>query len=69
MPKVRAITKCFIDNALREEGEVFEYNGAKNVCVESLDAVTVPESEEPQPERRKPGRPRKASASTDGEMG
>ena len=36
MPKVKANVKCFIDNSLREEGDVFEYNGPPNSCV-SLD--------------------------------
>jgi hypothetical protein len=28
--KVRALVTCFIDNGLRKEGEVFEYNGSAN---------------------------------------
>ena len=27
MAQVKAIAKCFIDNSIREEGDVFEYNG------------------------------------------
>ena len=30
MPQVKAVTKCFIDNSIREEGDVFEYNGVQN---------------------------------------
>jgi hypothetical protein len=30
MPQVKAVTKCFIDNSIREEGDVFEYNGVPN---------------------------------------
>ena len=39
MAQVRAIRKCFIDNALREEGSVFEYEGPKNTNVEYLDGA------------------------------
>ena len=30
MAQVKAKTVCFIDNALRQEGDVFEYNGVQN---------------------------------------
>ena len=33
MAQVKAKVKCFIDNTLREEGDVFEYNGVPNGCV------------------------------------
>lgn len=36
MAKVKARFKCFIDNALREEGETFDYNGPENECVEEI---------------------------------
>ncbi len=35
--KVRVLIKCFVDNAIREEGEVFEYNGQTNDCLEPID--------------------------------
>jgi len=33
MAQVKAKVKCFIDNSIREEGDVFEYNGVPNDCV------------------------------------
>jgi len=58
--RVRAIKKCFIDNAIREEGDVFEYNGPRNTNVVSLDdGVQEQESFAAEPDRKKPGRPRK----------
>ncbi len=58
--RVKATKRCFIDNVLRDEGDVFEYNGPANVCVESLDAPADDRHDGmAEPERRKPGRPRK----------
>ena len=34
MPMYKALVKCFVDNSIREEGGVFEYNGDSNACVE-----------------------------------
>lgn len=64
MSKVKAIRKCFIDNTLREEGDVFEYNGPNNKHLEYLDRVEVaviePEAvSSPAPRPR--GRPRKVT--------
>lgn len=39
MSLYRAKVKCFIDKSLREEGEVFEYCGPRNGCIESLSKV------------------------------
>lgn len=36
MAQVRAKTLCFVDNGLRQEGDVFEYNGVKNSNLEYL---------------------------------
>jgi hypothetical protein len=36
--KVRANRVCFVDNGLRQEGDVFEYNGPPNGCVDPIDA-------------------------------
>lgn len=36
--KVRANRVCFVDNGLRQEGDVFEYNGPPNECVDPVDA-------------------------------
>lgn len=38
MARFRALVKCFVDNSLREEGDVFEYNGPANPNLEPLDA-------------------------------
>jgi hypothetical protein len=40
--QVRVIRKSFIDNALREEGEVFSYNGPRNTNVEPIDGSWEP---------------------------
>lgn len=37
MARVRAIRLCFVDNGLRKEGDVFEYNGRRNANLEYLD--------------------------------
>lgn len=44
--KVRAIVKCFVDNGIREEGEIFEYNGPKNPNLEVVDGKTKAKAEE-----------------------
>ena len=42
MPRYRAKVKCFVDNSLREEGDVFEYNGPENGNLELADAEEAP---------------------------
>ena len=37
MPMYRAKVLCFVDNGLREEGAVFEYNGPPNTNLERAD--------------------------------
>jgi hypothetical protein len=37
MAQVRAIRICQVDNSLRQEGDVFEYNGPENGNLEYLD--------------------------------
>jgi hypothetical protein len=61
MPKYRATVKCFIDNTIREEGEVFEYNGPEIEILTPVDADGGDEQVAAEPERRKPGRPRKVA--------
>jgi len=39
MPKVRATEKCFVDNALREAGDVFNYDGPATPFLEPLEPV------------------------------
>lgn len=47
MAQVRAKTKCFVDNGIRNEGDVFEYDGPKNTNLEYLKgAPKVSEVEE-----------------------
>lgn len=43
MPKVKAKARCFIDNALREAGDVFDYSGEPTSCMEVVEEKT-PES-------------------------
>ena len=63
MPKHRAEVRCFIDNAIREAGEIFNYDGPPSAIL-----TLVEQAEEPQEiERRKPGRQKKqAIGSGDG---
>lgn len=46
MPQVRANRVCFVDNGLRQKGDVFEYNGPPNACLDTLDAPKAPETED-----------------------
>jgi hypothetical protein len=61
MAKVKAKVLCFIDNHLRQEGEVFEYSGVRNTNLEYLDAEIVEAGKEEQPVRKL----RRPKASTD----
>ena len=47
MAQVKAIAKCFIDNSIREEGDVFEYNGAPNTNVVLVGAAVAEVANEP----------------------
>lgn len=44
MPRYRAMVKCFVDNSLRDEGDVFEYNGPANPNLELADADEAPKA-------------------------
>ena len=46
MPQVRANRTCFVDNGLRQEGDVFEYNGPPNACLSPLAPASAPTSDE-----------------------
>ena len=62
MPKYRAKVKCFVDNGLREVGDVFEYNGPHNTNLERIGSEPEPvEQEDSAPALRRPGRPRKTA--------
>lgn len=49
---VRAITRCFVDNGLREVGTVFDYNGPPNG---NLKPVKAEAAEESRPDELPPG--------------
>jgi hypothetical protein len=57
MAKVKAKVLCFVDNGLRNPGDVFEYKGPYNHHLEYLDVVEAnPDptpSDVPQPRLRK----------------
>ena len=40
--KVRAKVKCFVGHAVREAGEVFDYDGPNNGCLEEIKAAAAP---------------------------
>jgi len=62
MAKVKAKVLCFIDNTLRQEGEVFDYAGPPNGCVELFDHSDGADEQAPAPKLR-PGRKPKAEVS------
>ncbi|CAB4164192.1 hypothetical protein UFOVP832_1, partial [uncultured Caudovirales phage] len=41
MAQVRAKTLCFVDNGMRQAGDVFEYDGPKNTNLEFLKGAPV----------------------------
>lgn len=51
--KVRAKVKCFVGNTLRTEGEIFEYEGPENACLEEIGGAPKPAAVKP----AKPGKP------------
>lgn len=42
MPQYRAKVKCYVDNGIREEDEVFEYNGPENGNLELVSGKPAP---------------------------
>jgi len=54
MPQVKAVTKCFIDNSIREEGDVFEYNGVQNSNVVLVGAAEEKVANEPAVKQKSP---------------
>ena len=67
MARVRAKVVCFVDNSLRKEGEVFEYNGPHNGNLDYIDKPAVQEDHEPAvtPVVRRRGRPARELQSDD----
>jgi len=56
MPRYRALERCFIDNCLRNEGDIFEYTGPRKRFLEPVDGgVASPEpvavADEPQAQK------------------
>jgi hypothetical protein len=54
MAQVKAKTVCFIDNALRQEGDVFEYNGVPNSNVVLVGAAEEKVANEPAVKQKSP---------------
>lgn len=54
MAQVKAKTVCFIDNALRQEGDVFEYNGVPNPNVVLVGAADDGMADEPKVKQKSP---------------
>jgi len=52
MPMYRAKVKCFVDNGLREEGDVFEYNGPPNTNLERADGKSEEAEAAPKAQRK-----------------
>lgn len=61
MARHKALVTCFVDNCLRHEGEVFQYNGPKTDVLEPLDAPEEPHEE---PTERKLRRKTRAEVSS-----
>ena len=38
--RVKATVKCYIDNSIREEGEIFEYSGVPDLHLVPVDVET-----------------------------
>ena len=41
MAQVRAKTLCFIDNGLRNEGDIFEYNGGTELLYDGFGSIIM----------------------------
>ena len=54
MAQVKAKIVCFIDNALRQEGDVFEYNGVPNSNVVLVGAADDGMADEPKVKQKSP---------------
>lgn len=69
MAKVRALRVCFVANGLRQEGDVFEYDGPRNTNLEYLDgepaAVEAESIDEPADKPAKKWAPKAKRASAD----
>jgi hypothetical protein len=64
--RVKTTEKCFVNNCIREAGEVFEYTGPKVSYFEYLDEVQSDNGGiASESDRRRPGRPRKVTTEAD----
>ena len=52
MALYQAMVKCYVDNAIHEEGEVFEYNGPKNANLELVGDEAPAKSEASESEEK-----------------
>lgn len=70
MPMYRALTKCFVGGAVRNEGDVFEWNGTPSTHCELVTkakaAAPVAETEEEATPAPKAKRTVKAKADAEG---
>lgn len=61
MPRYRALVRCFVDNGLRNEGDVFNYDGPPLRYLEPVDPPAevkpAPSEATPQAEPKKPRKP------------
>ncbi len=54
MAQVKAMSQCFVDNSLRNEGDVFEYNGVQNSNVVFVGAAGEEVAYEPAVKQKSP---------------
>lgn len=52
MPMYRAKTLCFVENGLRNEGDVFEYNGPPNTNIEPVNGKSDDAESAPKAQRK-----------------
>ena len=57
MAQYKAVIKCFVDNTLRNEGDIFEYEGPQNDCLELVDVSDESSDDEPGKPRRRVRKP------------
>ena len=65
MPQVKASVQCFVDNSLRNEGDVFEYNGPPSRHLELLDGKSSPMDVESDSQKMKLRPVRRKSSTTE----
>jgi len=62
--QVKAKVRVFVENTIRQEGEVFEYKGNPDPNLEPVNAIeSVEEVVDAESEKPRRGRPRKNNAS------